>query len=111
MTEEREKKETSALEGIATILKLWFLFTVGFLLLGYTILLSISLGAIASLAGGLILAWWQKEEPDNTLEELPKPNLSNLKKVQEKNRKRRKNLDLFFGENRSQEKEREKIIK
>lgn len=104
---EKEKKETSDwLEIIATCLKIWVLFTGGFLLLSYSILLSIFLGALASLAGGLILTWWQREEPDSPLEELPKPNLSNLKKIQSKNRQRRKKLNLLFGENKSQEKEK-----
>ncbi len=99
-------------EGVAAGLKLWLLFLVGFLLLEYPVLLSILLGAMAGLAGGLVVAWWRTEEPDRPLEESPKPNLSNLTKARAKTRERQKQqyaeaskqpgfLDLFFGKNRS----------
>ncbi|MEO0541992.1 MAG: hypothetical protein AAFZ80_14175 [Cyanobacteria bacterium P01_A01_bin.105] len=40
-------------------LKLWLVFLLAFLLLGYEIAPSILLGAIAGFAGGTVSAWWQ----------------------------------------------------
>lgn len=40
-------------------LKLWLVFLLAFLLLGYEIVPSIIFGAIAGLAGGTVSAWWQ----------------------------------------------------
>ncbi|WP_333139892.1 hypothetical protein [Microcoleus sp. Pol11C2] len=41
---------------------IWFvLFTVGFRLVGCTLLLSLGLGVIGGVAAGLIVAWWHNE--------------------------------------------------
>lgn len=40
-------------------LKLWLIFLLTFLLLGYDIAPSIVFGAIAGFAGGTVSAWWQ----------------------------------------------------
>jgi hypothetical protein len=54
--------------------KLWLGFLAVFLLLGYGVVPSILLGAIAGFAGGTIAAWWATPggEPKSTME-LPSP--------------------------------------
>lgn len=50
--------------GFPTFLKLWLFFLLAFVFLGYSIPLSIGLGAIAGLAGGFTNAWLKsKDEP------------------------------------------------
>ncbi len=54
--------------------KLWLAFLFVFLLLGYDVVPSILLGAVAGFAGGTIIAWWATPggEPTSPLE-LPAP--------------------------------------
>jgi hypothetical protein len=54
--------QPDASAGVNTGTKLFILFMIVFLLLNYTIFLSICLGAIAGLAGGFIAAWWDAKE-------------------------------------------------
>jgi hypothetical protein len=55
-------------------LKLWLAFLFLFLVLGYGVVPSIVLGAIAGFAGGTMVAWWATPggEPTSALE-LPAP--------------------------------------
>ncbi|HSM83287.1 MAG TPA: hypothetical protein VLS96_16500 [Nodosilinea sp.] len=50
--------------------KLWLAFLFVFLLLGYGVVASILLGAVAGFAGGTIVAWWSTPGgvPTTTLE-------------------------------------------
>jgi hypothetical protein len=50
--------------------KLWLAFLFIFLLLGYDVVPSILLGAVAGFAGGTMIAWWATPggEPTSTLE-------------------------------------------
>jgi len=60
-------------DGFSTGLKIWMLFLLTFALLGYPVLLSIFLGALAGLAGGIITAGFQsKETPTNQADEKSK---------------------------------------
>ncbi len=44
-------------------IKLWIVFLIGFALLGYWVPLSIGLGAIAGLSGGLIASYRKQAQP------------------------------------------------
>ncbi|NEO27268.1 MAG: hypothetical protein F6K03_10310 [Kamptonema sp. SIO4C4] len=44
-------------------LGLWLFFLLAFVMLGYPILMSIFLGALAGLSGGWIVAWWKDDTP------------------------------------------------
>ena len=59
---------------IPAALRIWLVFLFLFLLLGYEVVPSILLGAIAGFAGGTIHAWWMSPggEPTTPLE-LPAP--------------------------------------
>lgn len=59
---------------IPPALKIWLAFLFIFLLLGYGVVPSILLGAVAGFAGGTINAWWMTPggEPTTALE-LPAP--------------------------------------
>ncbi|MGB3137603.1 MAG: hypothetical protein WBG38_00075 [Nodosilinea sp.] len=59
---------------IPTALKIWLAFLFLFVLLGYKVVPSIVLGAIAGFAGGTIQAWWNTPggEPSAPIE-LPAP--------------------------------------
>lgn len=55
--------------GVNVGSRLLILFMIGFLLLGYSVFLSICLGAIAGLTGGFTAAWWNATEDFLTSEE------------------------------------------
>lgn len=80
--------------GFSAGLQIWLLFLLGFLLVGYSPILSILLGAIAGLAGGLVFAWWKsKEDPnqimDQTLEESPEEIRRNSFRKRQKSTKKK----------------------
>lgn len=61
------KPETVASnEGIDAGLKYWLFFLLGFVCVGYRPPMSIFLGAIAGIGGGLIIAWWKSQEETRT---------------------------------------------
>jgi hypothetical protein len=47
-------------DGFEEGLRYWLVFLLGFFLLGYPVPLSIFLGGLAGLAGGLIAAYWKQ---------------------------------------------------
>lgn len=47
-------------DGFIAGLQFWLIFLVGFVFLGYPIVLGIVFGAVAGMAGGIIVTWWQK---------------------------------------------------
>lgn len=53
-------------DGVDAGLKYWLFFLVGFILLRYSPPMSILLGALAGLGGGLIVAWWGSKESTQT---------------------------------------------
>jgi hypothetical protein len=72
-----------------TALRLWLFFLFSFYFLGYPIFLSIFLGAVGGLAGGVVFGWWKstdgpleatpvKREKPKELEETP-PKVSGLR--------------------------------
>jgi hypothetical protein len=65
--------KTTTNDGFSTGLKVWMLFLLTFALLGYSVVLSIFLGALAGLAAGII-AWGlqSKETPERKSGEQPK---------------------------------------
>ncbi|WP_035990683.1 hypothetical protein [Leptolyngbya sp. KIOST-1] len=79
---------------IPTAFKIWLAFLFLFLLLGYEVVPSILLGAVAGFAGGTIHAWWITPggEPTTALE-LP----ASLRQLNPK----RLPLGNFFGRSRS----------
>ncbi len=48
--------------GISTGLMVWLFFLVAFVLLGYSVPLSIIVGAIGGLSGGTIVTWWNSSD-------------------------------------------------
>jgi hypothetical protein len=54
------KKQKYEEDGFVAGLQFWVIFLVGFVLLGYPLALSIIFGAIAGIAGGSIVTWWQQ---------------------------------------------------
>lgn len=44
---------------VPVALRLWLLFLLAFVLLGYAVIPSILFGAIGGFAGGMVSAWWQ----------------------------------------------------
>ncbi|HEY9617096.1 MAG TPA: hypothetical protein V6C64_09655 [Microcoleaceae cyanobacterium] len=55
-----QRPDSSA--GTSTGFKLWLFFMISFALLKYPPLLSVFLGAVAGVAGGVIAAWWNAKE-------------------------------------------------
>ncbi|MEM9539463.1 MAG: hypothetical protein AAGA60_08120 [Cyanobacteria bacterium P01_E01_bin.42] len=58
--------------GISTGLTLWLFFLVAFVVLGYSVPLSIIVGAIGGLSGGRIVTWWHSKDsppPERSPEE------------------------------------------
>jgi len=53
-------------DGIDTGLKYWVFFLLGLIFLGYSPILSIFLGIIGGIGGGVIIAWWRSLEPPRT---------------------------------------------
>jgi len=58
-------------DGFSTGLKVWMLFLLTFALLGYSVLLSIFLGALAGLAAGIIAAGLQSKETSEATGDKP----------------------------------------
>lgn len=57
------KQDATAISsGISIGLQLWLFFLLSFVLLQYPVPLSILLGAIGGLAGGLVVAWWYSKD-------------------------------------------------
>ncbi|MEB3292518.1 MAG: hypothetical protein VKJ24_05110 [Synechococcales bacterium] len=61
-------------KGFSAGIQVWLTFLLAFYLLGYPAPLSIVLGAIGGIAGGIIIAWWEgggskKEEKKEEIEE------------------------------------------
>ena len=54
------KKNKPQDDGFEAGIRLWVAGLVGFVLLGYPLMLSIILGAIAGISGGLIATWWSE---------------------------------------------------
>jgi hypothetical protein len=51
-------------KGFSAGLQIWLGFLLGFFLLGYPAYVSIALGALAGIAGGFVIGWWEiREEP------------------------------------------------
>lgn len=92
MSDRYTEKESSGFSaGFSTGLKLWLFFLLSFVLLGYSVPLSILLGAIAGLAGGWIIAWWKStdepnssEPPPTEIPEEPPAKLSGLRLAKQK---------------------------
>jgi hypothetical protein len=69
MTEAKENLKASSKgpakakpdDGFIAGLQFWLIFLIGFVFLGYPIVLGIVFGAVAGMAGGLIVTWWQKQ--------------------------------------------------
>ncbi|MBP0016297.1 MAG: hypothetical protein J7647_01920 [Cyanobacteria bacterium SBLK] len=64
--------------GISTGLTLWLFFIAAFVFLGYSVPLSIIIGAIGGLSGGRIVTWWHSHDapppersPEEVEEEIP----------------------------------------
>lgn len=58
---------------VPSALKIWLGFLLVFLLLGYEIIPSIALGAVAGFAGGLVATWWVSPGGEPKEAELPAP--------------------------------------
>ncbi len=59
-------------DGLNTGLKVWLVFLVTFVLVGFPAELCIGLGAIAGIAGGVIAGRWNaKDVPAQPVEEMP----------------------------------------
>lgn len=58
-------------KGVPAGLKIWLVFLIGFILLGYPIIPSIVFGAVTGLAGGMLTAWWNT--PGGEPKPQPKP--------------------------------------
>jgi hypothetical protein len=46
-------------DGFIAGLQFWLIFLIGFVFLGYPIVLAIVFGAVAGMAGGITVTWWQ----------------------------------------------------
>ncbi|MGI0484640.1 hypothetical protein ACN4EK_04325 [Pantanalinema rosaneae CENA516] len=55
-----QRPDSSA--GTSTGFQLWLFFMISFALLRYPPTLSVFLGAVAGVAGGLVAAWWNAKE-------------------------------------------------
>jgi hypothetical protein len=75
-------------DGISAGLKYWLFFLVCFLLLNYSVRLSIVLGAFGGLAAGWIVAWWKSKEQPKTQQQLDAAAASTTTGTAIKNRQR-----------------------
>ena len=56
--------ELSKAFSTGNALRLWLFFLLSFFFLGYSVYLSIFLGAVGGLAGGWVIGWWKsKDDP------------------------------------------------
>jgi hypothetical protein len=51
--------KSKADDGFIAGLQFWLIFLIGFVFLGYPIVLAIVFGAVAGMAGGITVTWWQ----------------------------------------------------
>lgn len=58
---------------VPTALRIWLIFLLLLLLLGYSVFSSIFFGAIAGLSSGIINAWWTTMGGEPTAPVLPEP--------------------------------------
>lgn len=65
-----QPENVASSDGVEAGLKYWLFFLVGFTILGYQAPMSILLGGLGGLGGGLIIAWWGSKESSQT--DLPK---------------------------------------
>ncbi len=49
-------------------LRLWLFFLLSFFFLGYSVYLSIFLGAVGGLAGGWVIGWWKSKDDPSDLQ-------------------------------------------
>ncbi len=66
-------------QGITIGLQLWLFFLICFVLLDYSIPLSLCLGAAAGIAASLIITWWQAPIPSDQTEAVPETAISRLR--------------------------------
>ncbi len=59
---QQKKQGKSGNDGFTSGLQFWVIFLVAFVLLRFPLALSIVFGAIAGLAGGFCVGWWQDEK-------------------------------------------------
>ncbi|MEC4984462.1 MAG: hypothetical protein SAJ37_10180 [Oscillatoria sp. PMC 1068.18] len=57
-------QEADIYQGFSTGIKLWLFFLISFVLLEYSVYLSIILGALAGFSGAFIMSWWKSPERD-----------------------------------------------
>ncbi|MBZ8179294.1 hypothetical protein [Oscillatoria salina] len=63
MTKDKGQK-ADFYEGFSTGIKLWLFFLISFVLLEYSVYISIFLGAVAGFSGAFIMSWWKSPERD-----------------------------------------------
>lgn len=63
MTKDKGQK-AGIYQGFSTGIKLWLFFLISFVLLDYSVYISILLGALAGFSGAFIMGWWKSSERD-----------------------------------------------
>jgi hypothetical protein len=90
-------------KGFAAGIQIWLVFLLAFYLLGYPAPLSIVLGAIAGIAGGIIIAWWTSQDPkkEDKPEEVEEGSVEDV--AEDRKRRRRKYARMRHARRKSED--------